>query len=89
MSILHGIYRVKLYRGCLRDISLNKKITDDELKEQHLIDAKKTLEHLKTARNNTNKTEKEWQGFVKARIEYMESFIEYLKKGTKEIAHFK
>lgn len=86
---MHGIYRLELYRGCLRDISLNNKQTDEQVKEVHLKDARNTLEYLKTAKNNTNKSEKDWEDFVKARIEHVNDFVKGLNEVKKDLEHFK
>ncbi len=71
-------------------MSLNKKqLTDEEIKQLHLADAKNVLEYLKTAKNNTDMSEGGWNNAVKARTEHVNAFIEYLNKDEKDIEHFK
>ena len=64
-------------------------MTDAEFKEQHLEDARNTLKYLETAKNNTDKSEKVWQEFVKARIEHVNDFIKGLNEVKKDLEHFK
>jgi hypothetical protein len=56
---------------------------------QHKVDAQNTLKYLATAKNNTNKSEKDWVDFIKARKEHCEAFIDSLEIRESEFEHFK
>jgi len=57
--------------------------------EHHKSDAQKTLKHLATAKNNTDKSSKDWDDIVKTRKEHCEAFIASLEVQEKQFEHFK
>ncbi len=63
-------------------MSLNK-INDEDTKKLQLKDVRKTLEFLKTAENNTNKSNSDWESFKLTRRQYLIEYVEFLKTGRK------